>query len=89
MMWAEAVKKAGSTDVDAVRKAWEGLSYDGPAGTWTMRGCDHQVQQPLWIAEVVAKNPFFQHAYVGPATMVAPEEINVPCDQTGCTGLAK
>ena len=89
MMWAEAVKKAGSFDVDAVRTAWEGLSYDGLAGTWTMRACDHQVQQPVWTAEVVAKNPFFKHAYVGPATMVAPEKINVPCEATGCKGLAK
>jgi branched-chain amino acid transport system substrate-binding protein len=89
MMWAEAVKKAGSIDVDAVRTAWEGLSYDGLAGTWTMRACDHQVQQPVWTAEVVAKNPFFKHAYVGPATMVAPEKINVPCEATGCKGLAK
>ncbi|BBO76984.1 branched-chain amino acid ABC transporter substrate-binding protein [Desulfosarcina widdelii] len=89
MMWAEAVKKAGSVDVDAVRTAWEGLSYDGLAGTWTMRACDHQVQQPVWTAEVVAKNPFFKHAYVGPATMVAPEKINVPCEATGCKGLAK
>jgi branched-chain amino acid transport system substrate-binding protein len=89
MMWAEAVKKAGSTDVDAVRTAWEGLSYDGLAGTWTMRACDHQVQQPIWTAEVVAKNPFFSHAYVGPATMVAPEKINVPCEATGCKGLGK
>ena len=89
MMWAAAVQKAGSTDVDAVRKAWEGLSYEGPAGTWTMRACDHQVQQPVWIAEMVAQNPYFKHAYVGPASMVAPEDIDVPCDQTGCPGLAK
>ncbi len=89
MMWAEAVKKAGSTDVNAVRKAWEGLTYKGPAGTWTMRACDHQVQQPVWTAEIVKKNPYFKHAYVGPATMVPPEDINVPCDQTGCKELAK
>jgi branched-chain amino acid transport system substrate-binding protein len=89
MMWAEAVKKAGSTDVNAVRKAWEGLTYKGPAGTWVMRGCDHQVQQPVWTAKIVAKNPYFKHAYVGPATMVPPEKINVPCDQTGCKGLAE
>ena len=33
LFWAEAVKKAGKTDVAAVIKAWEGLTYDGPAGT--------------------------------------------------------
>ena len=89
MFWAEAVKKAGSAKVSDVIKAWEGLSYDGPAGKWTMRACDHQVQQPIWIAPVVAKNPFFKHAYVGPASMVAADKVNVPCDKTGCKGLAK
>jgi hypothetical protein len=89
MMWAEALRKAGTTDVNAVRKAWEGLTYKGPAGTWTMRACDHQVQQPIWTATIVAKNPYFKHAYVGPATMVPPDKINVPCDLTGCKGLAQ
>lgn len=84
MFWAEAVKKAGSTDIDAVIKAWEGLSYDGPAGLWTMRACDHQGQVPYWTAEVVKDNPFFKHAFVGTATMISAKDVEVPCDQTGC-----
>ncbi len=84
MFWAEAVKKAGSTDIDAVVKAWEGLTYDGPAGLWTMRACDHQAQVPYWTAEVVKDNPFFKHAFVGPAAMVEAKDVEVPCDQTGC-----
>jgi len=31
MFWAEALKKAGTDDVNAVIKAWEGLSYKGTA----------------------------------------------------------
>ncbi|MBI5521918.1 MAG: ABC transporter substrate-binding protein [Desulfarculus sp.] len=89
MFWAEALKKAGNDKVDDVIKAWEGLTYDGPAGKWTMRACDHQVQQPVWIAEIVAKNPYFSHAFVGPAKMVASDKITTPCEQTGCKGLAK
>jgi branched-chain amino acid transport system substrate-binding protein len=84
MFWAEAVKKAGSTDVAAVIKAWEGLSYDGPAGTWTMRACDHQAQVPYWTAELVKDNPYFKHAFVGPATMIPAKEVEVPCEETGC-----
>lgn len=84
MFWAEAVKKAGSTDVDAVIKAWEGLTYDGPAGLWTMRACDHQGQVPYWTAEIVKDNPFFKHAFVGTATMIPAKDVEVPCDQTGC-----
>ena len=89
MFWAEAVKRAGSDKVAEVRKAWEGLGYDGPAGNWTMRACDHQLQQPLWIATVEAKNPFFGHAYLGPAAMVASDKVDVPCEETGCKGLTR
>jgi branched-chain amino acid transport system substrate-binding protein len=89
MFWAEAVKKAGATDVAAVVKAWEGLTYDGPAGLWTMRACDHQAQVPYWSAEVVKDNPFFKHAFVGTASMIPAKDVEVPCEQTGCPGLAK
>ena len=85
MFWAEAVKKAGTTDVAAVIKAWEGLSYDGIAGNWTMRACDHQAQTPYWVVEIVKNNKFFkQHAFEGPATMIPAKDVEVPCEQTGC-----
>jgi branched-chain amino acid transport system substrate-binding protein len=84
MFWAEAVKKAGKTDVDAVIKAWEGLTYDGPAGTWVMRACDHQAQVPYWAAEIVKENKFFKHAFVGAPTMIPAKDVEVACDQTGC-----
>ena len=84
MFWAEAVKKAGTTDVNAVIKAWEGLSYDGPAGLWTMRACDHQAQIPFWYTEIVKKTPFFKHAFEAPAGMIAAKDVSVPCEQTGC-----
>ncbi len=89
MFWAKAVQKAGKDDVDAVRKAWEGLSYDGPAGTWYMRPCDHQAQVPIWIAEIVDDNPFYKHAYVGTPTMIPAKDITVPCGETGCPGVNK
>ncbi len=84
MFFAEAVKKAGSLDVGAVIKAWEGLSYEGPAGVWTMRACDHQVQAPFWAFEHVKKNKFFNHAYIGPSTMIPAKEAEAPCEETGC-----
>lgn len=84
MFWAEAVKKAGTTDVPAVIKAWEGLSYDGPAGVWTMRACDHQAQVPYWYTEIVKDNKFFKHAFEAPAGMISAKEVEVPCSETGC-----
>lgn len=87
MFWAEAMKKAGKDDVDAVIKAWEGLTYNGPAGEWVMRACDHQAQVPIWLAEMVPKSEFFKHAFVGPATAIPAKDVEVPCDQTGCTRM--
>jgi branched-chain amino acid transport system substrate-binding protein len=84
MFWAEAIKKAKTTDIAAVIKAWEGLSYDGPAGVWTMRACDHQVQLPLWFTEIVRENPFFKHAYEMYIGMTPAKSVEVPCNKTGC-----
>ena len=84
MFWAEAVKKAGTTDVAAVIKAWEGLSYDGPAGVWTMRACDHQAQVPLWYTAIVKKTKYFNHAFEAPAGMTTAKSVEVPCEETGC-----
>ena len=87
MFWAEAMKKAGKDDVDAVIKAWEGLTYNGPAGEWVMRACDHQAQVPIWMAEIVPKSEFYKHAFEGPATAMPAKDLEVPCDQTGCTKI--
>jgi branched-chain amino acid transport system substrate-binding protein len=87
MFWAEAIKKAGTDDVDAVIKAWEGLTYNGPAGEWVMRACDHQAQVPIWMAEIVPKSEFFKHAFEGPAKAIPAKGVEVPCDQTGCTRI--
>ncbi|OPY88096.1 MAG: Leucine-, isoleucine-, valine-, threonine-, and alanine-binding protein precursor [Smithella sp. PtaU1.Bin162] len=84
MFWAEAVKKAGTTDVNAVIKAWEGLTYDGPAGLWTMRACDHQAQVPYWYTEIVKENKFFKHAYGKLTGTVSAKDVEVTCEETGC-----
>jgi branched-chain amino acid transport system substrate-binding protein len=84
MFWAEALKKAGTDDVNAVIKAWEGLSYKGTAGTMTMRACDHQAQVPIWIAEIVHQSKFMKLPYVGEPIMIPAKDIEVSCEDTGC-----
>jgi branched-chain amino acid transport system substrate-binding protein len=84
MFWAEALKKAKTDDVNAVIKAWEGLSFKGVAGTWTMRPCDHQAQVPIWIAEIVPQSKFMKLPYVGAPITIPAKEIEVPCEETGC-----
>lgn len=85
LFWAEALKKAGSTDPEAVIEAWEGLAFDGPAGKWYMRACDHQGQVPYWVDEIVKDSPYFDHAYIaGPAKEIPAGDVAVPCEETGC-----
>ncbi len=87
MFWAEAVKKAGSTKVEDVIKAWEGLKWDGLAGAWEMRACDHQAQIPAWIGKIVKDNKYFKHPFVGQATIIPAGDIATPCEETGCTRI--
>jgi branched-chain amino acid transport system substrate-binding protein len=84
MFWAEALKKAGTDDVSAVIKAWEGLSYKGTGGTMVMRACDHQAQVPIWIAEIVPQSKFMKLPYVGEPIMISAKDIEVSCEDTGC-----
>lgn len=51
-LWAEAVKKAGSTDRDKVIKTLQkGLAFDSPSGKVKMDGASHHVYQSVHIAE--------------------------------------
>ena len=84
MFWAEALKKAGTDEVNAVIKAWEGLSYKGTGGIMTMRACDHQAQVPIWIAEIVPQSKFMKLPYVGDPIMIPAKDIEVSCEDTGC-----
>lgn len=50
MLYAEAVKKAGTTDTEEVIKALEsGVSFDGPAGLVTIYGPTHHAIMDIWI----------------------------------------
>lgn len=47
-LYKAAVEKAKSTKTDAVREAMEGLSWETPQGTKTMRAEDHQAQMNMY-----------------------------------------
>jgi urea transport system substrate-binding protein len=52
-MWAQAVSKAGSTDVDKVREAMAGQTFAAPSGyTLTMDNSNHHLHKPVMIGEV-------------------------------------
>ncbi|CNC82974.1 substrate-binding periplasmic transport protein [Yersinia frederiksenii] len=58
-MWAQAVEKAKSTDVDKVRAAMAGQTYPAPSGfTLTMDNTNHHLHKPVMIGEIEANGQF-------------------------------
>jgi len=58
-MWAQAVAKAGTTDVDAVRKAMAGQTFKAPSGfVLTMDATNHHLHKPVMIGEVQGNGQF-------------------------------
>ncbi|MFC3608710.1 urea ABC transporter substrate-binding protein [Stutzerimonas tarimensis] len=58
-MWAQAVEKAGSTEVDEVRKAMAGQTFQAPSGyTLKMDETNHHLHKPVMIGEVQGDGQF-------------------------------
>jgi branched-chain amino acid transport system substrate-binding protein len=56
-MLAQAIKRAGTTDVDKVAAALEGAEFTGLGGEQVvMRRDDHQLQMPIYISVHTNKN---------------------------------
>ena len=51
-LWAKAVEKAGTTDVDAVKKAAAGLTLDAPGGLYTIDGETQHLYKTVRIGEI-------------------------------------
>jgi urea transport system substrate-binding protein len=58
-MWAQAVKKAGTTDVDKVRTAMAGQTFKAPSGfTLKMDETNHHLHKPVMIGEIKRNGQF-------------------------------
>ncbi|MDY6956735.1 MAG: urea ABC transporter substrate-binding protein [Pseudomonadota bacterium] len=58
-MWKQAVEKAGTTEVDAVRKAMAGQTFKAPSGfTVKMDEKNHHLHKPVFIGEVQSDGQF-------------------------------
>ncbi len=83
VLWAEAVKKAGSVDTDKVIKAFEGMKWNGPTGTVTMRAQDHQLMQPMIVGQVVKKTKYYDHPYLKPLQIIPAEQLTYKPEDFG------
>ena len=58
-MWAQAVEKAGTTDVDKVREAMAGQEFAAPSGfTLKMDEKNHHLHKPVMIGEIQEDGQF-------------------------------
>ena len=57
-LWAAAVEKAGSTDVEKVKEAAKGLEFDAPGGKVTIDGDNQHIYKTVRIGEVTGDGMF-------------------------------
>ena len=57
-MWAKAVEKVGSTDVDVVRPAMYGITYPNLTGGIAVMNTNHHLTKPVLIGEIQADGQF-------------------------------
>ena len=69
-MWAQAVAKAGTTAVDAVREAMYGQKVDAPCGYTLEMHRNHHLSKPVMIGEVM-ENGQFNIVWKTPGPIVA------------------
>ena len=51
-MWTQAVRQAGTTDVDAVRQAMYGQKVKAPGGFDSVMNSNHHLSKPVFIGEI-------------------------------------
>lgn len=57
-LWAAAVEKAGTTEVEAVKEAAKGLEWNAPSGKVTIDGDNQHIYKTVRIGEVQADGQF-------------------------------
>ncbi|SFR62378.1 amino acid/amide ABC transporter substrate-binding protein, HAAT family [Marinobacter daqiaonensis] len=84
-MLKDAIEQVGNAeDVDAIAYALEGMQFESPTGTVTMRAKDHQALQPLYISVMDADAKYdADNSGVGFRT-VANIPVEQATDETSC-----
>ena len=77
---AAGYKKAGKMDTEGLIKALEGMSLDSPVGPLAIRGCDHQLELPMYFG-VTRKNPKFDFLVAGDIQVIPAKDYMPTCDE--------
>jgi urea ABC transporter urea binding protein len=57
-VWKAAVEKAGTFEIDKVRKAVYGLEFDAPGGAKRMHEANHHTYKPVFVGEILRSGQF-------------------------------
>ena len=77
---AEGYKKAGKVDTEALIKALEGMSLDSPVGPLAIRGCDHQLELPMYFG-ITKKDPKYDFLVAGDIQVIQAKDYMTTCDE--------
>ena len=97
ILWiGDVIRRAGTLDVARLIKAWEGAKFPAVWGEVEMRACDHQMQSPGFISEILdpgqipADLRYYGNAfpYIGRSTRMLREALTVDPKDTGNTRCA-
>ncbi len=91
-VWKRAVEKAGTTNVDAVRKAVYGMEFDAPGGKKKMDEVNHHTYKPVLIGEIRDNGQFAILSKTGLVRAEPWSEYTNPekgCDWVGHKGTYK
>ena len=73
----EAIRKAGTTDAEALIQVMEGMEFDGPKGRYIFRAEDHQALQPMYVARLEIR-PGYDYPVPTLVHEFSPEETAPP-----------
>jgi branched-chain amino acid transport system substrate-binding protein len=89
MAYAKAAEKAGAVDKEKVVEALEGLTFEGPAGKFTIRPDNHQAIRDTFWGKTSGKYGFagkrrLLFRLLDPIRTFTAEEMGFVDDDTGC-----
>ncbi len=82
-------KTGGDATGDAMIPALEGLTFEGPKGTYHIRPEDHVCEQPMYMAKLVNLDPDLnddnipEYKWFEPIYTSGTSELGIPCTLTG------
>lgn len=77
---AEGYKKAGKINTEALIKALEDMSIESPVGPLSIRGCDHQLELPMYFG-VTKKNPKYDFLIASDIQVIQAKDYMPSCEE--------